>query len=414
MIERKYAVMYTDENFNLGTDSVFTDFSKNRVMLKLTDFFSLNNPTTAIYNESPDKSKAVYRVENGAAVTGSPAIHNGYIYYGTSSGVVCYEIDEKKESWNYTSCGVVCSGITVAGERLWFGNAGGKLCSLDLSDQNFQETSVIDGTTSTGLSSTPLVVGSTVYVTTQTLAYLKGYSTSDCSETVNISLGSRVAAYSSPSANSNTIYTSGSGGIVSCTGGNTVTNILTTDGRYWNAGVSQRLGVRCNKHDAVRRGCWGFEGTQWSVSRDGSAAAPVATDELVFLNDKTGLVAYGATTGEIVWTHNAAESAKAMLSVPYAIDKGLAGTEFHDVAPISPVLAGDIVFYAANFGSSAETGHSILFGINVKDGREYVPAAVVETGRNNYYYHFSEAYAKDQGLKQHSGTAYLNYLGEHT
>lgn len=394
--------VFTTGDFNSASDSVFADFTTQKVLVKLTDFFSLNNPTTDVYNEDPGQSKSVYSVENGAAVTGSPAVCNGYIYYGTSAGVVCYKIGTKEQSWNYTNCGAVKSGISVAGDRIWFGTASGKLCSLNLNGSDFKETGVIDSSAETGLSSTPLVVNDRVYVTTQTPAYLKGYSTSDLAEIVNVSLTSNVAAFSSPSANGNTIYTSGMDGIVSYDADGSARSIQTTgadtgtpvyhNGWVYAATASTLYGVNIDG-----------SGTSWSKSHEGFATAPVVTDGLVILNSKTGLVAYDAENGNVRWTHDAAARTATMLSVPYAVDKSLTSYDLNAVSPISPVSAGDIVYYAANFGTSAADGRSILFGVNIADGRDSVPAAL-----EGYKYYFSVTYAINQNMLVKTKNSYYN------
>lgn len=395
--------VFTTGDFNPASDSVFADFTTQKVLVKLTDFFSLNNPTTNVYAQEPSKSKAVYCVENGEAVTGSPAVCNGYIYYGTSAGVVCYEITKKKQAWSYSACGAVCSGITVADNRLWFGTASGKLCSLTLAGADFKSTDSIDTTHTTGLSSTPLVVGDTVYVTTQTPATLKGYKSADLTETVNISLESRVAAFSSPSYANGIIYTSGMGGIATYSSGDSANSIQIADGNTGTP-VYHNGWVYAATATTLYGVCVDNSGTSWSVPHEGFATAPVVTDDHVILNSKTGLVAYNAKDGTVIWMHNAADRAAAMLSVPYAVDKSLISYNLHEVSPISPIRAGDIVFYSANFGTNAASGRSILFGVNIADGRDSVPAAL-----DGYKYHFSTTYAQNQDMLVKKLNQYYNW-----
>ena len=194
-------------------------------------------------NEFPSNLPRV-NIQGSGAVDGAPTITNGKVYFGTgptgnnadtsSMGIYCVDFINNKLVWNYTishdngtPAGAV-SGITVSGDYAYIGGINGKLYCFNAQNGAsgpLWNTTVLDTTPGIGLSSTPLILNNTVYVTTQTPARLLGFSYDSTNHTVteelNISLttsdsspGSSVSNFSSPSTDGTYIYSSGQNGIV--------------------------------------------------------------------------------------------------------------------------------------------------------------------------------------------------------
>lgn len=347
---------------------------------------------------NPLKDNSYFWNSTGA-VNSTPVIHEGQIFFGTSSsanskyapptnyGVFCIDLSSRTEIWytpitrdDNTPAGVV-SGFTVQNGKLFFGGVNGRLYCLDeYTGEILGQTAILDNTPQTGLSSTPLVINSKVYVTSQTPAKLWVFSIGDdgsLTEDKSIDLSENVAAFSSPSTDGTNIYTSGDTGIAAFDTSGTLLWNGTTHGSTGTPVYSENvLYVRTAEK------LWAFSTTTheevWNISHSGYPTAPVVkqvqlsdtlggnTVDLVIANGDNGLTAYNATSGTLVWNH-----APNMDSYNTLKSKSLTVTSFSP-SPNSPVIAGNNVYYTANLmpSDTFTNGCAGVFGVNVSTGTE--------------------------------------------
>lgn len=231
---------YVDANFSLLTEekksfgiySVFTDPSDVT--------YPMIGPNV------PNSGNNIILADAGA-IEGSPAVDGMQVFYGTRGGiyegVYCVDLASQNIIWNTTISGGTVSGITVSDTNLYLGGTDGRLYCLEKSTGKILfQTDSIDSTSATilgeskvvGLSSTPLVVDDTVYVTTQTPAKLWAFSKT-LTPNYNISLEvngvANTSEFASPVYHNGKIYTSGGPGLVVVDpSSETITTTFTTSG----------------------------------------------------------------------------------------------------------------------------------------------------------------------------------------
>ena len=350
-------------------------------------------------------------IAGSGSINSTPAIVEGKLYFGTSAsrytplentpylGMWCVDTYTNKLIWNTTitndtgtPVGVV-SGISVDNNKLYFGTVDGKLMCMDAgTGEILWNTSVIDATPDTGLSSTPLVIENTsgnpdIYVTTA--SSLLGYTWIDAYEYYELTEDGQIpentdpiqvpahlenilsitfekgsAAFSSPSTDGTSIYSSGENGIIAVD--------LADKTKKWSVqipyGNTSTPVYRDNKiFFTTTKGIYSISSVNgeelWkNESHQGLSTAPAVTDSVVVANSKDGLVCYDLN-GSWRWTH-----------IPTAVDPYGEPTPFNtQVSPNSPIIGGNIVYYSANieYVDSFKSGvvHSAnVYGVNLDTG----------------------------------------------
>lgn len=319
-------------------------------------------------------------------------------------GIYCVDFINNKLVWNYTisyddgtPAGAI-SGITVSGDYAYIGGINGKLYCFNAQNGAsgpLWNTTVLDSTPRIGLSSTPLILNNTVYVTTQTPARLLGFSYDSTNHTLteelNISLNGSgspldpsVANFSSPSTDGTYIYSSGQSGIVKVDPVNkTVINTYSANGA-----TSTPVYAEGQVYFTTTSGLYAVSAAdfteKWSnTSHQGYATAPAVASsaispdssakKLVVANGPLGLTAYDAESGTFVWHNTPVDNYNLGLNLITGVGKTNKVTTVTTTSPNSPTISGNLVFYTANTKESIKEPsknymHAVLYGVNLSTG----------------------------------------------
>lgn len=357
-------------------------FSSGGVISKDSVTFSELFPAVVLGPEPPP-AQATYHTEipEMGAVGSTPVLADGKVYFVTSPtenetlvddkiGVYCVNIAGNRIEWS--NCDISdggISGLTLVGGKLYLGSLSGKLYCLNADNGNIIWSSEkIDQTVTTGLSSTPLVLGDTVYVTTQMPAALWAFSADTGTEIYNNTVenaGSCVAPLSSPSTDGSRIFSAGAYGI-SAYDPNSQTDV-------WTFPLNELAGTPVYANDNIffgtKSSLYSINATtgeqNWQNSHNGYATSPAIKGETLVANGPDGLTAYNTETSSILWTHKPHAN-----EVQNLIGAGRLSKEDTTitVSQNSPIIVGNMAFYTANIMDGYMSG--CVYGVNLTDGKE--------------------------------------------
>ena len=344
---------------------------------------------------SYDTSLYHTKIPGMGAVGSTAVLADGKAYFVTSPtenetltddniGVYCVNIGSKTVEWYNSELrdgGI--SGLTLVDGKLYLGSLSGKLYCLGAVDGKILWTSdKIDQTVNTGLSSTPLVLGDTVYVTTQTPAALWAFSSDTGTEIYNNtveSAGYCVALLSSPSTDGNRVFSAGTYGI-SAYDPSSQTNTLLFP-------LSEPAGTPVYANNNIFFGTasslYSINATtgeqNWKISHDGYATSPSIKGHTLIANGPNGLTAYNTETGACLWTH--VPHANEVQTIIGLGERLSADDTTITVSQNSPIIVGDMAFYTANIMDGYMSG--CLYGVNLSDGTEPEETSIDATVRSN-------------------------------
>lgn len=334
----------------------------------------------------PSKSEEGYiNISGAGSIHSSPAILDHIVYFGTdndtSAGIYCVDLLNRTLKWNRTIDSGVMSGITIYTDMLYFGGIDGKLYALEKNNTKLISTDRLDMTSETGLSSTPLVVENTVYVTSQSPAKLWAFSAEDLSPQWNVSLEindqANISAFSSPAWGNNFIYTSGGPGIVAVSpDSHGIVHQFTSDGPAGTPVFSENqvffttatttyavsaldLTEQWNKTKKwVESADKHFEyyDTSHGYRDYASATAPAVFDTTVIVNEVSQLAAYSTSDGSQKWTASDEKVTKSQRKSTLYL------------SPNSPVIAGELVYATFNYFNNNNQPRSDIVAFTLSNG----------------------------------------------
>ncbi|MDE2521904.1 MAG: PQQ-binding-like beta-propeller repeat protein [Methanocorpusculum sp.] len=332
---------------------------------------------------------------DAGAIEGPPAVDGMQVFYGTRGGiyegVYCVDLSSQNIIWNTTISGGTVSGITVSDTNLYLGGTDGCLYCLEKSTGKILfKTDSIDSTSATilgeskvvGLSSTPLVVDGTVYVTTQTPAKLWAFS-KELTPNYNISLEvERVAntsEFASPVHHNGKIYTSGGPGLVVVDpSSKTITATFRTDGAAGTPVIAENTLYITTKTTSYAVSIADTLTEKWTKEKDwvgtkpelatyASASTPAVHNGTIVINEVSRYAAYSTENPTQKWeyTPDKATATSPNSPVIVSVDPITARTEQNNKVSTNKEVFSDVVF--CTFLYSNEHASSID-GVNLETG----------------------------------------------